>query len=134
MRFHTAIAPSPPLTTLPPALQSMETTVAQMRVLDAVRTASWRNDQLRGSTTEYWLQQARNAELARADVEIREEAQRVGMGYIAGDVSLEGGDADSPLLAQAKLHVKQMRDFVLARAWGAVHAPGAGEGDVGQPT
>lgn len=95
------------LLALPPALQSMERAMTSLHALETVRTASQRDDELRGRTDEYWKEEGRLAGLARRDQEVRDEAARAGLGFRGVGVSgIDlGGDA-TPLEKSAEEMVK----------------------------
>lgn len=67
------------LQSAPYAAQSVEATLSSLFVLDAVRRASLRDDDLRKRVVEFYQHDALSSRLAQRDEEIREEAERVGL-------------------------------------------------------
>lgn len=77
---------------MPFALNSVESTLSSLYVLDAVRRASLRDDELRGRVSEYYQHDALTSRLAHRDEEIREEAERAGLALPGtGDSDETGG-------------------------------------------
>lgn len=64
---------------VPYAVQSVESTLSSLYVLEAVRRASLRDDDLRGRVSEFYQHDALTSRLAQRDEEIREEAERAGL-------------------------------------------------------
>lgn len=80
--------PLTPLMSLPPTLRSFETTLASLQVLENVRMAAMRDEELRGNVGRYWAHEAKEANEVRGNEDLADEAARLGMGYGRGDTKL----------------------------------------------
>ncbi|KAF8317152.1 hypothetical protein DL93DRAFT_2077343 [Clavulina sp. PMI_390] len=96
----------------PYAVQSVESTLSSLLVLEAVRRASLRDDELRKRVSDYYQHDALTSRLAQRDEEIRDEAERAGLGLpntTGGNDEDEDGVSTTPLVAGVRTLVSQWR-------------------------
>jgi hypothetical protein len=106
------------LKALPFAVQSVESTLSSLYVLEAVRRASLRDEDLRTRVGEFHAHDALTSRLAQRDEEIREEADRAGFPF-ARSTGPNTGFSDSaasegPLVASVKQLVQQWKGKLTA--------------------
>lgn len=120
---------------VPFAVQSVESTLSSLYVLEAVRRASLRDEDLRGRVGEFYAHEALTSRLAQRDEAIREEAERAGFPFsrpnIGSRTSAEdadglGAEVDGPLVASVKQLVGQWRVKLIALLQQPDVAPGPG--------
>jgi len=97
------------LQAVPYAVQSVESTLSSLYVLDAVRRASLRDDDLRGRTSEFYQHDALTSRLAQRDEDIRDEAERAGLALTGGERNGEG-----PMVLAVRGIVSQWRTRLIA--------------------
>lgn len=121
------------LKAVPFAVQSVESTLSSLYVLEAVRRASLRDEDLRGRVGEFYAHDALTSRLAQRDEEIKEEAERAGFPFSRpniGSRSSENGlgedEVDGPLVASVKQLVNQWRGKMVALMRQVDVAPGPG--------
>lgn len=82
----------------------MESTLSSLFVLEAVRRASLRDDDLRKRVNDFYQHDALTSRLAQRDDEIREEAGRAGL-----TTSDEDGGSQAPIIQGVRELVGQWR-------------------------
>ena len=94
---------------MPRAVQSVEATLSSLYVLEAVRRASLRDDDLRGRVGEFYQHDALTSRLGQRDDEIREEAERAGLALSEND-----GNNEGPMVLAVREIVSQWRTRLIA--------------------
>lgn len=109
------------LQSVPFAVKSVEQTLSSLYVLDAVRRASLRDDELRGRVNDFYTHDALTSRLAWRDEEIREEAERAGMALPAIVTPDDENDIDtaSPIVAAVRGMVNQWKGTLVGLLQGS---------------
>lgn len=103
------VNPYASLQAVPYAVQSVESTLSSLYVLEAVRRASLRDDDLRGRVGEFYQHDALTSRLAQRDEEIREEAERAGLALAGSD-----GNSEGPMVLAVRGIVGQWKNKLTA--------------------
>jgi hypothetical protein len=104
--------PISPLFLLSRTTVDLTVTESKAQALDMTHSAVMRNAALRGNADRWWGWQRQEADWARAEPKLAEEAQRIDLGFEAGDP--ETGDGEGRLLAKIRNAVKDIGRI----AWG----------------
>lgn len=97
------------LQSAPHAVQSVEATLSSLFVLESVRRASLRDDDLRRRVNEFYHHDALTSRLAQRDEEIQAEAERLGL---AAGAEEEDGSV-TPMVAGIRGLIGQWRTLLV---------------------
>jgi hypothetical protein len=90
----------------------LDTTESKARTLDMTRSAAMRNPKLRQNVDRWWGTQQQESEWARAEPQLEEEAEKVGLGISQGNP--EAGEQEGRLLVKIRTAVRELGKL----AWG----------------
>lgn len=104
--------PISPLFLLSRTVSELGVTESKAQTLDLTHSAVMRNPALRGNADLWWDWQRREAEWAKSDAELAEEAERIDLGFTPGNP--ETGEEEGRLFGKVRNAVRELGKM----AWG----------------